>query len=378
MTCHHILGQIMDYFPLSLAIGGAFCNRKQEVKTLCFNLLESRPTLIVSPRRYGKTSLAIHAITQAEYHHAQFDFLSAVNESDIEKIILKGVGSLIGRLEKGPKKALKLATDLFSGLSFKLSFDRLGLGIEIDKKSARPADGILGILERVEKLSEKYQEKIVLFFDEFQRIYELSEGQAIESVIRQIAQASKRLSFIFSGSNRHLLYQMFNDRNGPFYKLCDRITLDRIEEKDYTGYLQQAAEHTWGRKLEKPVCDAIFGHTERHPYYINLLCSRLWRLPSVSVNEVDRIWSEYIIEEHSQVAIELDLLSSSQRKLLVNLARCGGTQAPRGSEFQVLSSMPGATITQALGFLERKNYIYRDHQGYYRVLDPMLKAVLSG
>jgi AAA+ ATPase superfamily predicted ATPase len=234
---------------IGVTIGLAFCNRKKELQSLEYNIAETRPTLIVSPRRYGKTSLAMNAILQSRLHYAKFDFLSAVNENDVEKIILQGVGRLIGQIVTGPRKALQLATDLFAGLNIKLSFDTLGLAIEINKKSTDPATSIFNILERIEKLSEKYKKKIVLFFDEFQHVYEVSETQAIESIIRQIAQASTRLVFIFSGSNRHLLHKIFNDRNRTFYKLCDRITLERIHDKDYTPYLQTAALARWKHEL---------------------------------------------------------------------------------------------------------------------------------
>ena len=366
----------MDYFPQSLASGEAFCNRKEEQKKLKYNLLESKPTLIVSPRRYGKTSLALHTIKRSRLQHAQFDFLSSVSVNDIEKIILKGIGQLLGRIEKGPRKALKLAIDLFSGLSIKLSSDTLGLSIEINKKSVDPAASILNILERAEKLSRKYNIKIVLLFDEFQRIYQVSDNQAIESVIRQIAQASKKLSFVFSGSNRHLLNQIFNDRNRPFYKLCDQITLDRINQEDYVHFIHNVAKKT-KRNIENSAIDRIFYHTEQHPYYMNLLCSRLWKLEKIKLSDVDVVWGNYAFEERSQVANELDLLSNAQRKLLVALARCDGTNLPRSKTFQMQSGMPGATIAQALKFLEKKDYVYQDSSQFYRVLDPIIKYILS-
>lgn len=367
----------MDYFPLSLALGKAFCNRKTELQLLKHNLSESRPSLIVSPRRYGKTSLAMNAINQLKFKHTKFDFLSAINEDDIEKIILKGAGSLIGAIAKGPRKALKVATDLFAGLNIKLSMDKLGLSIEINKKSDNPAAGILKILERIEKLAKKYNEKPVLFFDEFQRVYEVSENQSIESVIRQIAQASHSLSFVFSGSNRHLLYQMFNDRNRPFYKLCDRMTLDRIGENEYRLYIQEVAKKTWGRELDPKIIDNIFFCTERHPYYLNLLCSRLWMRKKITAENVIEVWQNYILEERSQVGTELDLLSKNQKKLLIALSRSNGTDAPRSSDFEMVSGMPGATITQALKFLEKKDYVFKDKSGRYVILDPMFKAVLA-
>ena len=111
----------MDYFPLSLAVGYAFCNRTVEQRNLTYNLLESRPTLIVSPRRYGKTSLALHTLKQSKLIYMHFDFFSAINEQDIQNIILKGAGQLIGQIEKIPQKMLTLATEFFSGLSIKFS-----------------------------------------------------------------------------------------------------------------------------------------------------------------------------------------------------------------------------------------------------------------
>jgi len=174
----------MDYFPQALASGAAFCNRIEEQKRLRNNLIESRPTLLVSPRRYGKTSLALYTINKSKLHYAQFDFLSAVSIEDVEQIILNGIGKLINRIEKGVKGALKLATDLFAGLSIKLSSDALGLSVEINRKPEKSATSILSILERAEKLAKKYDEKIVLLFDEFQRVYQISNDYAVESVIR--------------------------------------------------------------------------------------------------------------------------------------------------------------------------------------------------
>jgi len=367
----------MDYFPLGLASGQAFCNRENEQQKLLYNIKESRPTLIASPRRYGKTSLSLHVIGRSRLKFAQFDFFPAINEGDIEQIIFKGVGELISRLEKTPTKMLKVATDFFSGLSIKLALDKVGLQVEISQHSTKPASTILDILKRLDKLSAKYKHKVVLLFDEFQRLYQITEDQSIEGAIRQIAQASQNLSFIFSGSNRHLLQKIFDDRNRPFYKLCDKIALERIQPNEYMKYLRRAAKNTSNLTIIAPSFERILLHTERHPYYVNLLCSRLWSAPKITEAVVDEAWRNYCFEERSQVANELDLLSNSQRKLLIILARCDGTNAPRSSEFERLAGMPGATISQALRFLEQKDYVVKNNNGYITILDPLIKDVIK-
>jgi uncharacterized protein len=368
----------MDYFPLSLAFGEAFCNRTQEQADLLYNIKESRPTLISSPRRYGKTSLALHVINNSKLHYCQCDFLAAINETDVEKIILKGVGQLLGRIETGPRKLLKVATDFFSGLNIQLNLEKIGLSVQLNKASSDPVGNILSILERVDKLSEKYNKKIVFFLDEFQRIYQISDNYAIESVMRQIAQSSRNLSFIFAGSNRHLLNQIFEDKNRPFYKLCQRIPLERIEIKCYAEYIDRALKNSPGITLVQGVLEEVCKLTENHPYYFNLLFSRLWREKIITIELVQARWAAYIQEEKSQIANELDLLSGAQRKVLISLARSGGTSEPRSREFQAISQVPSATIRQALLALEKRDYVfYNISSSKYTLIDPAIKWLLA-
>jgi uncharacterized protein len=371
------LEQWMDFFPLTIATGKAFCNRKIELSHLGENIVNSKPTLLISPRRYGKTSLALYAIHQARLPSTHIDLLSAINENDIEKRILKGAGEIISRIETGMRKAFTLATELFSGRDIRVNFGKIGISIEVANKTEKPANNILNVLERIDYLSQKYQKKIILFFDEFQRLCEISSDHSVESVIREIAQKSKNIMFIFSGSNRHLLHQIFDDRNRPFYKVCDRIILDRISEDEYKKYIQNAAKLTWKNQLSEEIFTKIMLITERHPYYVNLICSKLWKKGLPSCDDLELIWKDYVMEERSHVANEIELLSKNQRKLLSVLARHGGVEAPRSREFQQKAEMSGATIAQALDFLIRYDFIFKNKINYYVVLDPLIKTVLS-
>jgi AAA+ ATPase superfamily predicted ATPase len=369
----------IDVFPLSIATGQAFCNRFSETDRLKVCIEHRRPVLLASPRRYGKTSLALHAIQQTKIPYAQIDLFSAVDEQDIERSILRGVGKLISRMESIPKRALALASDIFGGTHIRAVLSNVELEIEINRRQEKPAYHVLDILERLERLAEKTDKKIILFFDEFQCIGEITPNHAMESVLRQVAQLTKSISFIFSGSNRHLLHELFNDRNRPFYKLCERITLDRISEEAYTIHIQKAALRTWKEKLPQRVLECLFNYSERHPYYLNLLCSRLLlgkKIPSPEL--IEQIWRQYVMEERSSVASELELLSKNQRKLLTVLARTDGTGAPLGREFIQQANMSKATIDQSLTFLEKRDYVFKDEKNHVHVLDPLIKTVLSG
>ena len=365
-----------NYFPLSVASGKSFCNRVQEIKKLALTIGKGQPVLLMASRRFGKTSLALTAIQKSKLPYAHMDFFSVIDESDIENIILSAAGDLITKLTTGKKKALALAHQLFDSTHIQASLDAFGLKIEIKKRRDKPAFHILEILRRIEKLAEESKTRVVLFFDEFQNISQAASTHAIESILRQVAQLTTSISFLFSGSNRHLLSNLFDDRNKPFYKLCDKINLERISEADYIKHIQKISSTLHGKELPTEVLDQLFYYSERHPYYVNLICSKIFNDPQTTL-DIDDLWHQYIKEERSSIAAELDLLSKSQKKLLTVLARAGGTNKPMGQEFIHIANMSKATISQAIRFLEKKDYIYIDESNYYRILDPLLKHALA-
>jgi uncharacterized protein len=335
----------LDMFPLTIAQGHAFCNREEETGRLQTCIEHQRPVLLVSPRRYGKTSLALHTIHKTKLPYAHIDLFAAVDEHDIEKAILQGIGRLISRMESIPKKALALAKDIFEGSEINIVMGKVELSMEINRRKEKAAYHVLDILERLESLAKKNDKKLVLFFDEFQCIGEITPDHAMEGVLRQVAQLTKSISFVFSGSNRNLLDQLFEDRKRPFYKLCERITLERISEKHYAKQIQKAAQHTWSATLPDRTLELVFSYTGRHPYYVNLLCSRIFREKTLPTLEtIDNVWNQYVMEERSSVASETDLLSKNQRKLLTALARVGETNEPLGQSFIQETKMPKATV----------------------------------
>lgn len=104
-----------------------------------------------------------------------------------------------------------------------------GVNIElIPEKGSDPANVIMESLQMLENILKKKGKKAVFFIDEFQEIGVLANSSGIEGAIRHVAQESENLCFVFSGSNRHILANMFDDRSSPLYMLCDRISIDRI------------------------------------------------------------------------------------------------------------------------------------------------------
>ena len=92
-------------FPQKIALGSSFCNRVRERQLLLELLSEVRPTLITSPRRYGKTSLGIFVLEQQAWPYAHIDFFPAVSHEDVTNLILGAIGEIVAKLESTQQKA---------------------------------------------------------------------------------------------------------------------------------------------------------------------------------------------------------------------------------------------------------------------------------
>ena len=365
-------------FPLGLAQGLSFCNRVKERAHLKANIATLQPTLIMSPRRYGKTSLALKVLNESKVPYTHIDLFSETDERDFEYSLLNGIGGLITQLAGKPRAALTLAYDFFADLHIKVNIEKLGFSIQVDPKRGKPVHTILKSLEKLDKLAKKKKQPVILFIDEFQKISEISNASTLEGALRHVAQKSENIMFLFSGSNRNLLQKIFDDSTRPFYNLCDQIILQRISEKDYLHYIQKLSIKKWGSALKKSTVLAILRCTRRHSYYVNLLCSRVWRCEKIpALKVVERLWDEYVYEQKSRVAAEVDLLSTNQRRLMFVLAKHGAQKEIMSTDFSNLSSLSVASIRQAIKVLLKKDYVYQDSEGYYHILDPLFEAALG-
>ncbi len=370
---------MINDFPTTLALGRAFCNRREELKRLSANLERASPTLIMSPRRYGKTSLAINAFQRLKWPYTHVDFYTDLTEEGIERAILNGVGYLLGQLETAPKRLLHLASEFFGNMQISVVFEKAGFKLDFSRKKRQSQQNILEALEKLHALAEKKKKKVILFLDEFQVLCEIIKNYSIEGAIRHAVQKSRYVAYVFSGSNRHLISSMFYDKNRPFYKSCDTIRLERISKKDYEPYIQKSAKKRWGKVLDGAVLKSIFLLTEFHPYYVNKLCSLLWLMGEAPTEEdVLNQWQQYALENKSLIEREIELISLNQRKLLIAVAKNEPTKEIFGKLFSTQIDISPGSLSRTLEGLMQKDYVYVDEHGFYRVLDPLISFVLRG
>lgn len=371
-----------DYFPLGIATGNAFCNRVVERQRLVKNIKARQHTLITSPRRYGKTSLVLFVLEKLSIPYAKVDLFVALDAKACEEQLIHGVQHLFSKISTKPERIINLIRDYFAQTKKRWTIGFKGIHLElIPDKDSDSAVNIMDALLALETVLAKKRQRAVLFIDEFQEIGALPSAKALEGAIRHVAQESKYLLLVFSGSNRHLLTYMFDDKSRPLYMLCERIILERINENHYLDFINKIAMKTWGRHFAIETLSEIFRLTERHPYYVNVLCNALWKShdskphpPDAAV--VKKIWQEYIYTERTRISRELSNLSFGQRKILTAIS-FGYTTELTGKTFLLKVGITGPSVINALDGLEERDLVGRNEDGSYFVIDPLMKSSLQ-
>ncbi|OGT40099.1 MAG: hypothetical protein A3E81_08725 [Gammaproteobacteria bacterium RIFCSPHIGHO2_12_FULL_36_30] len=367
-------------FPLGKAYGDAFCNRVDETQKLLGNIQNNKHTLIIAPRRYGKSSLAEKAIMQSKLPSVKINFHLCTSEAEVAQLVLdsviKLIGKSIGQLEKLMSSIKKYISNLEPLLSF--GSDHVTLQL-IPKNQPNYSVIICEALLLLEKLLIEKNKKAVIFLDEFQEIDKISKQTGIEGAFRTAAQEMQNLSLIFSGSVRSLLLSMFEDENRPLYKLCRKIKLERIAANDYEKHIQKISVASWSKPLDSAAFNKIMELSHRHPYYVNYLCDAVWeectQLPKVK--NIERAWANVVIEEWSDALRELSDLPVGQRRLLKYIAN-NEIKNIGAQETCAALSMPASSLSTAAAALIEKDYAEHDTSEYYRVINPLLLAVLRG
>jgi AAA+ ATPase superfamily predicted ATPase len=360
---------MLQYFPQGIATDGSFCNREKERIALRNSIAAHEHIVLVAPRRYGKTSLITQVLKESEAPGICIDFFFALTQTEVTKTLAEGVAKVISELLPKSKKACNKLINSIVALNPKLTFNLFGQKLEITAKQSTEKS-ISELLLVLDQFAAKEKKSCVIIFDEFQQIGELEENHAIEAAIRHAVERSKNVSYIFCGSKRHLLNEMFSDKSRPLYHLCDLMTIDRIDTQSYSNFLNKLAKNKWKTKLDDDVIDEIIHLTENHPYYVNALCRRLWNYDKPpAIGEARNIWNSYVNQQNLWIINDLSHLTLNRRKVITALAY-QPTNEPQGQVFSKKVGLNPSGIKKCLVDLQKLDMVYLNKDNYYCVLDP--------
>ena len=213
-----------------------FCDREKETQLLTSLLMNGNSIALMSPRRMGKTGLILHCFNQPTIKQSHYTFLVDIYSTKSLKEFVYEMGkAVLDTLKPHGKKALDLFLSFVTSLRAGVTYDQWGSaswGLELGDINTPQAtlDEIFHYLNAADK-------PCIVAIDEFQAITKYPE-QNIEAVLRTYIQHCNNASFIFAGSQRTMMGQMFSSPARPFYQSVVSQTIDVISIDKYVAFIQ--------------------------------------------------------------------------------------------------------------------------------------------
>ena len=357
--------------------GESFCNRKKERSALLKYIKGSQNVLLFSHRRYGKTSLIRQVIRDIKEQNLNIGTLHVELYGTIsEKDFLTRTFRSLNQLESNIDRLLKSISTALKNVKLNLSIDPATGATSVSPSFGAANEAMF--LEELMNIILTYSQKrkLVIAFDEFQEVANYSE-EGFEKRLRSFIQQHSNICYIFSGSQRHLITEMFNSTNRAFYKLADSFPLDKIETKYYIPW----AQNLFRRKnihLKAELIEDIATKFENHPMYIQNFLFHLWDEPGekgFSSELIDKIENS-IIERRSLEHIVLwETLSINQKKTLKLILLNDGSNLFNADALKSVNLKTGSLVSKALSSLIKKEIIVKN--GHYIIQDIVFKKWLQ-
>ncbi len=231
-----------------------------------------------------------------------------------------------------------------------------------------PLKSLMDLLERFSR-----DRKLVVAFDEFQEIANYTDADAFEKRLRGFIQQHERVSYIFSGSQKHMLTAMFHSRNRAFYHQAATLTLKEIRKKEYVPWLADrfaASVHPVPRECLPAIVDQFEGH----PMYIQFFCFFLWEKLHESPwhdGLLQEVESMMITEKQLEYQILWDNLTGNQKKTLKLVLASDGKNLFTGEALQLADIKTASIVTQCLKALCGKQILVKNSR--YLIQDVLLR-----
>lgn len=360
--------------------GDNFTDREFESLRLSENFRSGVNTIIVSPRRWGKTSLVrkvskIINDEESEVKVVSIDAFLCRSEIEFYRVfateIIRQTSNKLEEWLDHAKRFLARLSPKFnfgsdSSVDFSISFD-----LTEDWQSEND------ILNLPQKIAEEKNITIVVCIDEFQQIAEFSDSKNFQKKMRSVWQLQDKVSYCLYGSKMHVLSGMFSKQSMPFYKFGDLMFLQKISTQDWINYICSRFVKT-GKQISPELAEKICTSVENHSSYVQQFAWLVWTktIEIAGDEEFDEAYDDLLTQNGMLFSQYVDGLSSFQLNFLKVLAdgiESGFTNSDIIKKYNLSSSANVARIKKAL---EKKELIDISGQKV-TLIDPVFKIWLQ-
>lgn len=295
-----------------------FTDREKETEHLVNNFESLINTVIISPRRWGKSSLVHRAADIAmradkNIRICTIDLFNVKTEEQFYTVLAR---NLIQGTSSRWEEAVENAKKFFSRLVPKISVgagpgNEISIDFDWEEMKSNPDE----ILDLSERIAEAKGVKIVVCIDEFQNIAEFEEPLFFQRRLRAHWQRHKKVSYCLYGSKRHMMMEVFTDSSMPFYKFGDIFFLNKIDTEHFIPFITERFSST-GKSITEDASRNIVSLADNHPYYVQQLSQLSWLRTSGQCDV------ETVVKAHLSLVEQLSLLFSNLMETLTFQQTC--------------------------------------------------------
>ncbi len=271
----------------TLATDENFVNRIEDRTQLKNYLTSHINVMLVSPRRWGKSSLVKKTMDELQKEDKNIrvcyiDAFSIGSEAEFYRTFASQVIACAStKMERRIRDAKKFLTGVVPQLVIK---DDVTNFMAFDMKFEPQEQDKMDILQLPETLAAEKKIHIIVCIDEFQHLASLAEYKNMEGKMRSAWQQQQHVSYCLYGSKRHMMMDIFNNSNSPFYRFGQMVFMGKIAKEEWIPFIVDKFEKS-GKSIPTAIAEMICDTVECHSWYLQQLCYFVWNATTSEVTE---------------------------------------------------------------------------------------------
>lgn len=353
-----------------------FCDRVTETNAVLRYLTNGNHVALISPRRLGKTGLIAHCFYQNSVRQEYYTFLIDVYATkNLQEFVFELGKNILNGLRPFGRKAWDIFLGSLTSLRSSISFDYTGspswnLEMGDIKTPAITLDEVFRYLEHADK-------PCLVAIDEFQAIAKYPEKN-VEALLRTQIQHCSNATFIFSGSQRHMMGEIFTSPSRPFYQSTAIMDLKPIQEEVYCEFAQQHFSRN-GKHIETDAFHKVYQHFEGVTWYIQFVLNSLYSLTqegeTCTADKVETAIDNILSQLNFTYSSLLFQLPAKQKEVLMAICKEGKIKEITSSKFLSTYKLTASSVQGAVKGLLDKDFITYE-LGIYSVYDKFFEEWL--
>ena len=364
-----------------VATGEHFTDRTREITELVRDLRSGQSVLVISPRRYGKTSLITAVLARIRKQHVLVAYVDLLRTTTKERFANQLAAALYAGLTPAVERVVHRAGELFQSLPLRPKITLNEDGTPSFEFTAAPGSTDIDqtidrLLELPQHVAARRKRQAVLVLDEFQEIVILD--RELPARMRATFQFQGDVAHVFLGSRQHLLRQVFTDTNSPLYNSAKVFPLGPIDHGAFSQFIAERFASTSAAISESAIA-RLLDITGGHPHDTQKLGYFTWAAGEgdsdpVGVDTVERALATAIATDTARYTELWDGLTTNQRRLLEAIGRAAPAEEVLSEDFRRRSRLGAyATVERALHSLMERGLVEREGRGQAVVPDVFLR-----